>query len=243
VALTLTSVERVELERRVRSLKVRAEDARRARVILMLADGASYSMIEAVVPCYRDYINRWRRRFLAKRLERLRPQYRGQPPTVLTPAMETRILERIRQPPPDGSTPDQSPHGGAPRFHDRISPSGVNTTSAPRNSSAKSVACRGCRVFMASPLLAKHIARLGWRKPWYHASFGPLTPAGAVPSRDGLPIRNPEQPTAQPHYGVTLELRLDPLGDDEAQHRYLAGFLGWSGMLQLFYMRAGLPIR
>jgi hypothetical protein len=54
MALTLTSDERAELERRLRSLKIRAEDARRARVILMLADGASYSTIEATVPCYRD---------------------------------------------------------------------------------------------------------------------------------------------------------------------------------------------
>ena len=92
MALTLTTDERTELERRVRSLKIRAEDARRARVILMLADGASYSTIEATVPCYRDYINRWRRRFLADRLDGLRPRYRGQPPTVLTPAMEARVL-------------------------------------------------------------------------------------------------------------------------------------------------------
>src|SRR5438876_3050749 len=104
MALTLTTDERAELERRLRSLKIRAEDARRARVILMLAEGASYSTIEATVPCYRDYINRWRRRFLAKRLEGLRPQYRGQPPTVLTPRMEARILEKTRQSPPDGST-------------------------------------------------------------------------------------------------------------------------------------------
>jgi transposase len=104
MALTLTPNERTELERRVRSLKIRAEDARRARVILMLADGASYSTIEATVPCYRDYINRWRRRFLATRLEGLRPQYRGQPPTVLTPTVEARILEKTRQAPPDGST-------------------------------------------------------------------------------------------------------------------------------------------
>jgi hypothetical protein len=48
MALTLTNDERVELERRVRSLKIRAEDARRARVILLLADGASYSTIEAI---------------------------------------------------------------------------------------------------------------------------------------------------------------------------------------------------
>src|SRR5215510_9233361 len=104
MALTLTSDERAELERRVRSLKIRAEDVRRARVIVMLADGASYSAIEATVPCYRDYINRWRKRFLAKRLDGLHPRYRGQPPTVLTAAMEARILEKTRQAPPDGST-------------------------------------------------------------------------------------------------------------------------------------------
>ncbi len=104
MALTLSSDERSELERRVRSLKIRAEDARRARVILMLADGATYSAIEAAVPCYRDYINRWRKRFLAGRLAGLQPRYRGQPPTVLTPAMEARILAKTRQRPPDGST-------------------------------------------------------------------------------------------------------------------------------------------
>src|ERR1700730_8580953 len=104
MALTLTSDERTELQRRVRSLKIRSEDARRARVILMLADGESYSTIEAAIPCYRDYINRWRRRFLPDRVEGLRPRYKGQPPTVLPPAMEARVLEKTRQAPPDGST-------------------------------------------------------------------------------------------------------------------------------------------
>src|SRR6266542_3503600 len=104
MALILTTDERTELERRVRSLKIRSEDARRARVILMLASGESYSTIEATVPCYRDYINRWRRRFLADRLEGLRPRYKGQPPTILTAKMEARILEKTRQAPPDGST-------------------------------------------------------------------------------------------------------------------------------------------
>src|SRR2546423_15178227 len=104
MALTLTTAERTELERRVRSLKIRSEDARRARVILMLAEGESYSTIETAIPCYRDYINRWRRRFLASRLEGLRARYCGSTPTVLTPAMEARVLEKTRQAPPDGST-------------------------------------------------------------------------------------------------------------------------------------------
>jgi transposase len=69
-----------------------------------LADGESYSTIEAAIPCYRDYINRWRRRFLASRLEGLRPRYCGSTPTVLTPTMEARVLAKTRQAPPDGTT-------------------------------------------------------------------------------------------------------------------------------------------
>ena len=113
MALTLTSDERTELQRRVRSLKIRSEDARRARVILMLADGESYSTIEAAIPCYRDYINRWRRRFLASRLEGLRPRYCGSTPTVLTPTMEARVLEKTRQAPPDGTTHGVRGNSGA----------------------------------------------------------------------------------------------------------------------------------
>ena len=104
MALVLTIDERTELESRLRGRTIHAEDARRARVILMLADGASYSMIEATVPCYRDYINRWRRRFLATRLAGLQSRHYHQPPSVLTTALEARILEKTRQRPPDGST-------------------------------------------------------------------------------------------------------------------------------------------
>jgi transposase len=104
MALMLTAGERVELEARIRSRTIRSEAARRARVVLMLADGASYSAIEAALPCYRDYINRWRRRFLAKRLAGLESRHYSQPPSVLTAAMEARILEKTRQAPSDGST-------------------------------------------------------------------------------------------------------------------------------------------
>ena len=104
MALTLTTEERTELERRMTSRTIRAEDARRAKVILMLAEGTSYSTIEATLWCYRDYVNRWRRRFATDRLEGLRSRHRGQPPSVLTAALEARILAKTRQRPPDGST-------------------------------------------------------------------------------------------------------------------------------------------
>jgi transposase len=104
MALTLTTEERTELERRTTSRTIRAEDAKRAKVILMLADGTSYSTIEATLWCYRDYINRWRQRFVAHGLDGLRSRHQGQKPTVLTPVLEARILAKTQQRPPDGST-------------------------------------------------------------------------------------------------------------------------------------------
>jgi transposase len=104
MALTLTAEERLELERRARSRKSRAEDVRRAQVILMLANGESFTAIAAALGCYPGYINRWRQRFETERVPGLQAKYRGQPPSVRTPAMEARILAKTRQRPPDGST-------------------------------------------------------------------------------------------------------------------------------------------
>jgi transposase len=104
MALTLTSDERTDLEQRVRSRKRRAEDVRRAQVILMLANGESFATITAAVGCYPDYVSRWKQRFEADRLAGLRAQYRGQPPRLRTAALEARVLAKTRQTPPDGST-------------------------------------------------------------------------------------------------------------------------------------------
>jgi transposase len=94
MALTLTADERTELERSLRSRKIRAEDARRAQVILMLADGASFTTITATVGCYPDYVSRWKQRFEGEGLAGLRAKYCRQPARVRTPAMEARFLPR-----------------------------------------------------------------------------------------------------------------------------------------------------
>ena len=104
MALTLTAEERHELERRVRSRKGRAEDARRAQVILMLADGAPFTAITAAVGCYPDYVSRWKQRFETARVAGLQARYQGQRATIRTPALEARVLATTRQRPPDGST-------------------------------------------------------------------------------------------------------------------------------------------
>lgn len=104
MALTLTIDERTELERRVRSRKRRAEDVRRAQVILMLAQGESFATITAAVGCYPDYVSRWKQRFESDRVAGLQAKYRGQPPRLRTAALEARVLAKTRQTPPDGST-------------------------------------------------------------------------------------------------------------------------------------------
>lgn len=43
---------------------VRAEDARRARLILLLADGEPYSSLQSKLRCNRSYVSRWKGRFL-----------------------------------------------------------------------------------------------------------------------------------------------------------------------------------
>ncbi len=70
----------------------------------MLAAGESYTVIQQAVGCFPAYISRWKARFAQDGVTGLGSRYRGQPPRILTPQLEARILARTRQAPPDGST-------------------------------------------------------------------------------------------------------------------------------------------
>jgi transposase len=102
--IVLSAAEREELDRRRASRKQRADDVRRARLILMLAAGQSYSSIQAALVCDRGYISRWKKRFLEERLAGLHARHTGRAVSVQTPQMEARILSWTRRKPTDGST-------------------------------------------------------------------------------------------------------------------------------------------
>src|SRR5262245_28493144 len=102
--MTLTTPERKELERRVASRRGRADEARRARCILLAADGVPWAAIRAQLRCSDSYIARWTGRFAAERLAGLYSRHRGQPATTLTPRLEARILETTRRAPGGGAT-------------------------------------------------------------------------------------------------------------------------------------------
>lgn len=98
-AINLTSAERLELERRASGRTNRTEDARRARLILLLADCHTWNAASVRIRCSRGFIAKWSRRFAEQRLAGLYGRHAGQAATVLTPELELRILEATRRPP------------------------------------------------------------------------------------------------------------------------------------------------
>ena len=100
----LTEQERDELRRWAQSRTLPAGDVFRARLVLALADGHSYSRIERELGTSRPTIARWKARFERHGLPGLDPQHKGSKPRTVTPAMQARVLRKTTQKPHDGST-------------------------------------------------------------------------------------------------------------------------------------------
>ena len=104
VDIVLTPEEQEELTARTRAQSLRNDDVRRARLILMLSRGDSYSDIEKALDCQPSYIVRWKTRFMADRLAGLYSRHRGSRAAKRTPQLEARILYWTAKKPHDGST-------------------------------------------------------------------------------------------------------------------------------------------
>ena len=96
-AITLSNSELMELTRRANSRTDRAEDARRARLILLLAEGHTWDEVSERIDCSRGFVASWSKRFTEQRIAGLYSRHLGQVATVLTPELEARILEATRR--------------------------------------------------------------------------------------------------------------------------------------------------
>ena len=76
----------------------------RAKLILMLAEGASFRTIKHKLGTTAPTIVRWKERFLSGGIDGLDTYHPGQPPSVLTAALRARILAATRKKPAGGST-------------------------------------------------------------------------------------------------------------------------------------------
>src|SRR5215469_3211169 len=92
--VVLTDDEREELTTRSRARSLRASDAQRARLILLLADGVPYRAVAERLGCSQTTVSLWRRRFLEERLEGLYGRHQGSRANPEAQRLEARILAR-----------------------------------------------------------------------------------------------------------------------------------------------------
>ena len=103
--MELTSEQRDELREMSISRSLPAGDVLRARMMLMLADGRSYSEIQERLQTTAPTIVRWKKRFLSEGVNGLiELRHPGQKATVITPKLQARVLDATRRKPKDGST-------------------------------------------------------------------------------------------------------------------------------------------
>lgn len=96
--------ERKVLEKMARSRRGRADEARRAELILRLGAGETYDQIQEGLGCNRSFISMWKERFQADRIAGLKGRHKGAAVTVLTPTLRARILSKTKEKPPGATT-------------------------------------------------------------------------------------------------------------------------------------------
>lgn len=100
----LRDEEQLELSHVAQSRSLPAGYVFRARLMLMLAEGASFSTIKKRLGTTAPTISRWKQRFLASGIDGLETTHPGQSASVLTSKLRARILSATRKQPQDGST-------------------------------------------------------------------------------------------------------------------------------------------
>lgn len=100
MALELSPDDRRVLTGMLRATTLPAGLARRARVILALADGQSYAQISAALGVTDAFIARWKQRVVTGGLPALGDRPRSGRPDRLDPRIEAKILAKTQEPPP-----------------------------------------------------------------------------------------------------------------------------------------------
>ena len=95
--IELRAEEREELIGWSRSRTLPAGDVLKARLILALADGKSYSALEAELNTSRPTIARWKARFEKDRIAGLEGRHKGSRARKATPAVQARLLKKTQR--------------------------------------------------------------------------------------------------------------------------------------------------
>ena len=115
----LSPPERRELKRMSRSQGGRADEVRRARIILGLAGGQSLAAISRSQACSVNTVKLWRKRFLEGRISGLCGRHPGKAVAPGTERLEARIIDwTLHRKPADGSEFTQTCQRPRPQPHE-----------------------------------------------------------------------------------------------------------------------------
>jgi transposase len=102
--LDLSPADRSELQSRLRSRSLPAEDVHRASILLRLAEGQPQRAVARDLRCSINTVRLWRERFQLEGLAGLYGRHPGRQVKADSPALEAKILDFTRRGPTDGST-------------------------------------------------------------------------------------------------------------------------------------------
>src|SRR6266702_4300042 len=102
--LVLSEDERQTLENWAKRRKTAQGLALRARIVLACAEGRSNTAVAGRLGVSRTTVNKWRRRFLARRLDGLGDEPRPGVPRTITDAQVEAVIVRTLEEGPEGST-------------------------------------------------------------------------------------------------------------------------------------------
>jgi len=102
--LQMTEDQRRELRKWATSRTLPAGDVFRARLILALAEGQTYSQIMTSLQTTAPTISRWKQRFAEGGMAGLDTRHKGSQPRVADAKVQARIARKTLQKPGDGST-------------------------------------------------------------------------------------------------------------------------------------------
>src|SRR5512133_4149502 len=193
--LGITDAERAELERRVRAHTTPQRTAKRARIVLLAADGIPNRQIAPMVGMNPHTVAQWRRRFATEGLAGLQDRQRPGRPLVYDHDQRLRLGATVTQEPPDPAS-----HWSHSQLAQALSDIGISASQIGRILAELDIKPHRVRSWITRPDDATFWERAADICGLYRA---PPTNALVlrVEEKTGMPARSRTRPTAPPATG------------------------------------------
>ena len=190
--LGITDAERAELQRRVRAHTTPQRAARRARIVLLAADGVPNRQIAPIVGMNQHTVAHWRHRFQAERVAGLQDRKRPGRPLVYDHDQRLRIVATVTQQPPDPAS-----HWSHSQLAGELADMGISASQIGRILADLDIKPHRVRSWITRPQDPGF-----WERAADICGLYLMPPTGAlvlsVDEKTGMPARSRTRPTTRP---------------------------------------------